>query len=116
MRRWSKEKSLPRREGSSRTGTLFVSAFVALLASSCDDTPRPDPQAAEMQKAFDREGVLVKTCAAPSGSATGGSVSVYRFRNELWFRDGPNRLLRRVDATLENVCVILHTPRSTDPS
>jgi hypothetical protein len=96
--------------------TIVISTFLALLASGCDDTPRPDPETAEMQKAFDREGVLVKTCATHSGSATGGSVSVYRFRNELWFRDGPNRLLRRVEASLENVCDVLHPPRGSGPS
>ncbi|HYM98743.1 MAG TPA: hypothetical protein VET25_03300, partial [Aestuariivirgaceae bacterium] len=67
-------------------------------------------------KAFDREAVLVKTCAPQSGTATGGPVSVYRFRNEMWFRDGPNRILRRVEGTLDNVCDVLQAPRSTGPS
>ena len=98
-----------------RVCTVAFFVFFSLLAFGCDNTPKPDRETAEMQKAFDREGVLVKTCAPQSTGAAGGPVSVYRFRNELWFRDGPNRLLRRVEATLENVCEVLQAPRSTGP-
>jgi hypothetical protein len=87
-----------------------------LLISGCNEASKPEQHQSELQKAFDNDAVLVKTCASDSGSAAGGPVSVYRFRDEMWFRDGPNRVLRRVDATLENVCDVLHPPRSTGPA
>ena len=68
--------------------------IIALLLPGC--SKEEDPEQVAFEKRFRREAVLVKT------------LKIYRFEQELWFKD--RGVLRRVDATPDNVCDVLDEP------
>jgi hypothetical protein len=80
----------------------------ALLLAGCSKAK--DPEQVELEKKFEREAVLVRTCPPDPSVESGPSLKVYRFKQELWFND--RGVLRRVDAKPENVCDILQEPKS----
>ncbi len=88
----------------------------ALVLAGCKE---PTPEEIAFQKKFDREAVLVKTCAPDPGVASGIPMKVYRFENELWFYERGLRW-RRVDGKIDNVCDLLdidasHRPPPVEP-
>jgi hypothetical protein len=86
---------------------LAGSALVIALLAGCSQKEK-DPAQVEFEKRFEREAVLVKTCRPDPSVASGASLKVYRFEQELWFND--RGVLRRVDATPDNVCDVLDEP------
>jgi hypothetical protein len=93
-----------------RHAQVFCAVIALLSLAGCSK----DPEEAEFDKRFRREAVLVKTCP-PDPTFVGGTgptsiaTKVYRFQDELWFRDAG--VLRRVDAKPENVCDVLQLPK-----
>jgi hypothetical protein len=78
----------------------------------------PSVEELDFEKKFDREAVLVKTCGLDPGIESAAPLKVYRFENELWFRD--HRRWRRVDGKVDNVCDLLdidtaHRPTPPEP-
>ena len=85
--------------------------IAVIVLSGCKEKER-DPQQVEFEKKFEREAVLVRTCPGDPRFASGpiaAAIRVYRFQKELWYQDVDG--FRRVDATPENVCAILTTPK-----
>lgn len=92
---------------------LVTILVAALSLSSCNREQEPkDPQQVEFEKKFEREAVLVKTCAGDPRYASGPTAAaqrVYRFEKELWCLDR-NRY-RKVEATPDTVCEVLQRPK-----
>jgi hypothetical protein len=86
-----------------KVAIILVAAFMLV---GCKN--EKDPEQVELERRFEREAVLVRTCPADPRLASGPTAvatRVYRFEEELWFED--RSVLRRVDATPEDVCAIL---------
>jgi len=77
--------------------------FAVSILQGCKE-PTADEKA--FQEKFDREAILVKTCGYDPGVASGGTMKVYRFQNELWFNERYMQW-RRVDGKVDNVCDLL---------
>jgi hypothetical protein len=88
-------------------GRLFFDfAFFAAIGALAYFTRRiPTPEEIGFQKRFDRDAMLVKTCAPDPSLASAATLKVYRFEGELWFSDRGR--WRRIDGKPENVCDIL---------
>jgi hypothetical protein len=96
---------------------IVVGLFLVLGLIAYFNRHVPDAEELAFEKRFDREAILVKTCASDPGIASGVPLKVYRFENELWFKDIWK--WRRVDGKADNVCDLLdidaaHRPRSAD--
>jgi hypothetical protein len=90
---------------------LVTILVVVIGLGGCNREPK-DPQQVEFEKKFEREAVLVKTCAGAPGYASGPTAAaqrVYRYEKELWYLD-VNRY-RKVEATPEAVCSVLQLPK-----
>ncbi|WP_375762867.1 hypothetical protein ACE10X_22400 [Bradyrhizobium sp. Pha-3] len=84
---------------------LVIAIIVALGVFAYFNRRIPTPEEIGFQKKFDRDAVLVRTCAPDPGVASGATLKVYRFEGELWFND--RGIWRRVDGKPENVCDLL---------
>jgi hypothetical protein len=84
---------------------IAVGIFLAIGLIAYFGRHVPDAEELEFQKKFDREAVLVKTCAPDPSVASGVALKVYRLENELWFDDRGR--WRRVDGKADNVCDLL---------
>jgi hypothetical protein len=84
---------------------IAVGFFLVLGLIAYFNRHVPDAEELAFETRFDREAILVKTCAPDPGLASGGPLKVYRFQNELWFKDVWK--WRRVDGKVDNVCDLL---------
>jgi hypothetical protein len=87
--------------------------IVGLGLSGCNEQQESkDPQQVEFEKKFEREAVLVKTCAGDPRYASGPTAAaqrVYRFEKELWYLD--IKRYRKMEAAPEAICEALLIPK-----
>jgi hypothetical protein len=85
---------------------LFAAAiFVAIGALAYFTRRIVTTEETEFQKRFDRNAVLVKTCAPDPAIASSATLKVYRFEGEFWFSDTGR--WQRIEGKSENVCDLL---------
>jgi hypothetical protein len=84
---------------------IVVGIFLAIGLIAYFNRHVPDAEELDFEKKFDREAVLVKTCGTDPGIVSAVPLKVYRFENELWFKD--TWKWRRVDGKVDNVCDLL---------
>ena len=86
---------------------LITVVVFALALSGCFEQRPKDPQQVKFEKRFEREAVLVKTCAGDPRYATGPTAAaqrVYRFEKELWYLDARTDRFRKVEARFVTFC------------